>query len=523
MNKLYNFSHRFIMILSLIFTGIIGLCGFLGTCYSSDMHAQVVLTKWDSPLWNFFGIGLFLLGFSICLHFAEKNPSTAKKVLLTACALWILCITAILIVFSKSAPTSDPYTVYHIATQLAIGNTSVIHPTDSYLSYYPQQIGLVAFYEPLIRLWNSLSTGLHAYHFLKIIYAFLGVVIFYFQYLIVHSLFQNDRTDFIYILLSAANFPFIMYTSYLYGEIPSFAAVTIGIYCYLRMFNALSEENKRQAWIFSIPTLLFLTLSVMIRKNSLIIIIAVVLVSVFTWLKNKQHLLLIFALLCTICATNILPLCQSYYEHRAGNTLKTGVTATSYFAMGMQESPRANGWYNAFNFITYEEAGLDTELANEISRAAIRERLHYFAEHPVYACKFYLGKFLSQWIDGTYACREATVNTFGGRHPLFTELYEGRYSTLFVSYCNALQNIIYLGSFLFCLGYFRKKSDAKIVGLPLFLGLIAVFGGFLFHMLWEANSRYIFLYYMLMLPYAAAGISRALSFIMEKLKKNKTA
>ena len=37
-------------------------------------------------------------------------------------------------------------------------------------------------------------------------------------------------------------------------------------------------------------------------------------------------------------------------------------------------------------------------------------------------------------------------------------------------------------------------------------GLIAVLGGFLFHTIWEANSRYIFVYSLLLMPYCAAGI-----------------
>ena len=35
---------------------------------------------------------------------------------------------------------------------------------------------------------------------------------------------------------------------------------------------------------------------------------------------------------------------------------------------------------------------------------------------------------------------------------------------------------------------------------------IAVLGGFLFHTIWEANSRYIFVYSLLLMPYCAAGI-----------------
>lgn len=513
LEKLYNFSDRFIQVLSVIFSGILLLCGFLTTSYSINMETQLVLSKWDSPLRNIAEVTLFLLLTGLLMHAAKRNIAFAKKLLFATTSLWILGMGAILIVFSKTVPAADAYSVYEIASFLAKGDTSVIHSTNSYLSYYPQQIGLVSFLEPLIRLWNLLSLGLPAYHFLKIIYVFLGLLIFYFQYRTVHLLFQNDRTDCIFMILMGANLPFIMYTSFVYGEIPSFAALSIALYSFLRMLSALAETHNRLTAKYAILSLIFFTVSVALRKNSLIIIIAVVLVSCLLWCRHRRPLLLLFAALCAICAVSILPLIQKGYELRGGDTLRSGVTATSYFAMGMQESSRANGWYNGFNFNTYQYTGMDTELTNEISRAAILERLHYFKENPVYAVNFYLQKFLSQWTDGTYACRQATLATFGGRHSLFCELYDGKYSRAFIAYCNLFQNIIYLGLFICCVGIRKNKIEVKHSGLPCYLGLIGVFGGFLFHMLWEANSRYIFLYGMLMLPYASAGIEACLTTV----------
>ena len=124
--------------------------------------------------------------------------------------------------------------------------------------------------------------------------------------------------------------------------------------------------------------------------------------------------------------------------------------------------------------------------------------------------------------------------TFGGRSSFFTSLYEGDYSRILIAYCNLYQNIVYLGAFWFCLTFSRQKrsshgnalssehsntvsgrtlipdtppsSESAVSGLPVFLGLISVFGGLLFHMIWEANARYIFLYGLTLLPYTARGL-----------------
>lgn len=70
----------------------------------------------------------------------------------------ILLLGGMLIVFGRTVPAADALSVYNAAAEWILGNKDIIHPTFSYLSYYPQQIGLMAFLELLLRLWNL--TGL---------------------------------------------------------------------------------------------------------------------------------------------------------------------------------------------------------------------------------------------------------------------------------------------------------------------------------------------------------------------------
>lgn len=261
----------------------------------------------------------------------------------------------------------------------------------------------------------------------------------------------------------------------------------------------------------------------MFRKNSLIPIIAVLLVLLFESLRFGRSVrarlcLLGMAVCLAVTSVGILPLIQKCYEKKAGNTLSSGVTAMSYFAMGMQEASRGCGWYNGFNIDTYDAAGMDSALANEISRQAVWERLAYFRGHPGYAVDFYARKHLSQWADGTYASRQATLATYGGRSGFFQEVYDGSLSSAYIEWGNAWQDVLYLGTLVFCVSTVHRKrkntatapqgsdTDSLYLSLYLYVGLIAVLGGFLFHILWEANSRYIFLYSLLLMPYCAAGV-----------------
>ena len=577
--KIYQFCLHSVRLLMLLFTGMLLVCGFLLTCFSTNMETQEVLTKWDNPFLSFLGtilIGLIFLFFAaytsgkniaFSTHFATHHSRQRLLRLFVLC--WCVLWGILQILFSKTVPAADAYSVYDIAQSLAAGDTTVIHPTDSYLSYYPQQIGLAAFWEVLMRIWNLTPIDQHAYHFMKIIYILLGCVIILFQEKTVHILWQDERTDCLYLLLAGANCPFLMYTSFLYGEIPSFAAISIGFYLLFRLLT--DKTTPRNAWCLAAGSLIFLTLSVMLRKNSLIYIIAVVLVLLCTACiqQTKRTILLLLACAYLICALTILPGVQKLYEYRSGNTISSGVPATSYFAMGMQESSRANGWYNGFNFNTYQDTGMNRAATTAISREAIRERLSYFKEHPGYTVRFYAGKFLSQWMDGTYACRQATLATFGGRSPFFTSLYEGTYSKYLIAYCNIYQNILYLGAFWFCLTSLGRKRAAHSIAssygitsshdiklcheikshpghdsiasnpadepnsLPssaptsselfVFLGLIGVFGGFLFHMIWEGNSRYIFLYGLTLLPYTARGLQLLAATFSNTLHRRKSS
>ncbi len=505
-SKLYRLSCNFILLLSLVFTGLLFIAAFLFTCYADNMTTQQVLTKVDNPLLSAFGICIFI---SILFLFCKavcKQPAKYKKILLPVTFGWILLLGGLLILFGRTAPAADAWSVYSAAESLAIGDTSTIHPTESYLSYYPQQVGLVAFLELIIRLWNLLPIGLEAYHFIKCLYVVLTCIIVFYQYKIVHILWEDDRADCIYLILAATNLPLIMYSSFVYGEIPSFAALSIGLYYLISLLKNISSDilSGKQLALQAALSLVGLALSVMLRKNSLIIIIAVVLVVALEWCRSQKNLLLLYGILCITLSLTILPATQKFYELRADNKLQSGVPAMSYFAMGMQESSRGNGWYNGFNFNTYKESGMDTDKTIAISKEAIADRQACFKANPGYAGSFYFNKFLSQWADGTYASRQATLATLGPRHPVVEEFYTGRFTGAYINFCNIYQSIIYLGCFAGTFMLIYKRRTARLYS---WIGMIGTFGGFLFHMIWEANSRYIFLYGLLLLPYAARGLS----------------
>ena len=587
-NIIYRLGLNIVMLLTLLLSILLFTGSFLTTCYADNMETQQVLLRPDNPLWNLLELAGFGLLFCGCLYLYEKIGEKFRRGLLVFTLTFVFGLGILLILFGRTVPAADALSVYNAAAEWILGNTDIIHPTVSYLSYYPQQIGLMAFLELLLRIWNLTGLSVPAWHFIKLVYVCLLCGAIWFQYLSLQYLWPENYKNIscCYLVLVCCNLPMIMYSSFVYGEIPSFAALSVGWYLLLRLLGSSSPDSSyrdnvsrndapsvtaydyvprmlRQILFTGFGSILFLTLSVMLRKNSLIPIIAVLLVLLFEALRpgrnGKMRLgLLIMAVCLAVTSVGILPLVQKCYEKKAGNTLSSGVTAMSYLAMGMQEASRGCGWYNGFNIDTYDTAGMDTAIANEISRLAIDERLTYFREHPGYTADFYLHKHLSQWADGTYASRQATLATYGGRSAFFKEVYEGSLSGGYIEWCNAWQNVLYLGVLVFCIDSLKKRRKSKVVGhmadqtaghtagctadqhgadrhgadrhgadwhgadrhgadrhgadwhgadrLYIYVGLIAVLGGFLFHTFWEANSRYIFSYSLLLMPYCGAGV-----------------
>ena len=592
-NIIYRLGLNIVMLLTLLLSILLFTGSFLTTCYADNMETQQVLLRPDNPLWNLLELAGFGLLFCGCLYLYEKIGEKFRRGLLVFTLTFVFGLGILLILFGRTVPAADALSVYNAAAEWILGNTDIIHPTVSYLSYYPQQIGLMAFLELLLRIWNLTGLSVPAWHFIKLVYVCLLCGAIWFQYLSLQYLWPENYKNIscCYLVLVCCNLPMIMYSSFVYGEIPSFAALSVGWYLLLRLLGSVSPGGSspdssyrdnvsrndapsvtaydyvprmlRQILFTGFGSILFLTLSVMLRKNSLIPVIAVLLVLLFEALRpgrnGKMRLgLLIMAVCLAVTSVGILPLVQKCYEKKAGNTLSSGVTAMSYLAMGMQEASRGCGWYNGFNIDTYDTAGMDTAIANEISRLAIDERLTYFREHPGYTADFYLHKHLSQWADGTYASRQATLATYGGRSAFFKEVYEGSLSGGYIEWCNAWQNVLYLGVLVFCIDSLKKRRKSKVVGhmadqtaghtagctadqhgadrhgadrhgadwhgadrhgadrhgadwhgadrLYIYVGLIAVLGGFLFHTFWEANSRYIFSYSLLLMPYCGAGV-----------------
>jgi hypothetical protein len=205
---------------------------------------------------------------------------------------------------------------------------------------------------------------------------------------------------------------------------------------------------------------------------------------------------------------SVLP--KAILSARTGVTFQSDTPQSAWLVMGLQEGPRAAGWYNSYPWTIIATAGFNTQKADALISADIQERLERFARDPIYALHFFHAKLTTLWGETTY--ESLWVNSagkHGDNRAAFADVLLSspalpRYMDV---YANALYLAFALGLVMLAMRRIKHNDFAEDYGLLLLA--IAVFGGFLYHMLFEAKSQYLLPYLVMMVPVAAAGIARA--------------
>lgn len=116
---------------------------------------------------------------------------------------------------------------------------------------------------------------------------------------------------------------------------------------------------------------------------------------------------------------------------------------------------------------------------------------------------FFKEKLLVQWNDPTLTCFMENRSFMPEPDiPAIREIMsdEGKYYGMAVELMNQYQLLIYLGVLFYCISAFRCREPFYQL-----LPLIVVLGGCLFTLIWEAMARYVFPYFIYMVPLSAIG------------------
>ena len=387
-------------------------------------------------------------------------------------------------------PSGDQLNTTAAAYYHLNGNFSMLQK-GGYLGIYSQQKGLVFLYEILFKLFGDFCYDVAAlFHVLS------GVLTMVFGYLFLEDSSNRITYRILYCFCILFCTPYIILMPYAYGDIPSICCCAI-LFWTLRRYSLTFQKR------YVVIACLAATLALFTRMNSWIVLIAMA-IGLCLLALEKRRLQPVFACACIILSAVLsVELLDFSYEIRSGYEDTHGTPASLFLAMGMQDNEDGPGIYNRFNQASYESVDFNREAAAEIGWVELHNRLTYFKDNPGNAVTFFKTKVEMQWLEPLFETLISTYS-FSEEEPMpqwIDDVYHGKYHEPLFHLANSYQCVVYLAfaAFLLFLPWSRKDS-------LLYIPLIAVIGGFLFSIIWEAQCRYVLPYYLFMLVYVPIGL-----------------
>ena len=248
-------------------------------------------------------------------------------------------------------------------------------------------------------------------------------------------------------------------------------------------------------------SVVLIAFSVGLKMNCLIVLIAMAGTLIYdVLLKKHWKETLLYLVLIVIVPAGIHIGSNAFIQRITCMESQGGVPWNAWVAMGLQEGKKAAGSYNGYNLWIYKECGYDSQRAREEASENIRESLQKFKDNPRDALSFGVRKISGQWNNpdcGVLGTGEVVNRNLSW---IANSVQAGGLRIFLQWFLNIFQVWILSGAF--CYIVLRKdKTDYEWIFLLIFLG------GFMFHLFWEAGSRYAFPYYLMLIPYACIGLA----------------
>ena len=457
--------------------------------------------KWDHPLFLLLILALFFTA----LYVLWKRRWFDRASWLPYAALTFGGVFSLLVVLLvQGTAICDGQALSDIAVEFMQGNYRAFEQGE-YLYSYAFQIGMTALLEVIYRI-SGVENYL-AFQFLNVI----AIVVFLWMLgKITAELFEDERICRIEAMISMGMLPLFLFSTFVYGDVIGWAFGSGAIYCMIRFL-------KNDSWRRAVSAAFLLAVGMVIKSNISILLVAAVIAVILHVIYNHRYKLLALILFMVVLAKVFTGAVETGYVYRAGlSEYPAGIPKVAWVAMSMQETDEggyACGWYNSYNWAIYEQCDYDRQATTKACLDNLKQSLGKFAHEQKYALNFFYKKFTSQWNAPTF--QSMISNEWSTRHtdktaPLahYFIIERGR------DILYELMNIYHFFLF-FCTSAYFLMNHGKW-SLPKAYFALNIFGGFLFHMIWEAQSRYILGYFVLMLPLAACGCERLLTFIEKR-------
>ncbi len=455
-----------------------------------------------------------LYALSRAIFKSEDKQKNRKRLLIIQIAVSCF-IFALLILFvfkTKISPYWDQMEVFLDAQRFNAGNYEDMN--NMYLIMYPQQYGLIFFEGLLLKLVDH-------YRFLQCLNALFISLSIFFAGRTVLLVSDNEKAGFFATVLMGIFFPFFYYVSFVYGDV--FFAFSAILVAYLSI-----QYCKKKKAGFIIGALIVSCIALPVRQNALIFLVTACIFFVLCSLKEKKALHILIAVLFMALPLFTDAGIKKYYEMKSGYEIShEEIPKISWVVMGLQGDPyegKGVGYYNGYNYGSYLFHDSKKELAAAHSREELSMRLSEFRQNKKLAVDFFNYKALEQWSDPLFESAHMTAGD-GSEYNRIRLFYNSKVLGLLRFLMNYYQFFIYAFALVFTAkGAFAKTDEnSGRFEKNLYSSIFTIMftGGFLFSLIWEAKGRYVFPFFVMLIPVAAAGLKIALDLFTERIGKMK--
>ena len=492
-----------------VLCGILMAILFYNSMCASWINEQIwneLVTERSDNIWfNVLGI-LLGIALSWIVAMLVSKCATDKGMHVAAIVIGILCtaVSAYWVYAMQTGPEADQRDIVEYAKAYALGDTTSLLK-GGYVANYPQQLGLITFMRVLFLIFGQ--GNYKAYQYFNACMVFLIV---YSGYQIVRYLTgKHVKAEAIYLLFMILCVPMYGYAPFIYGEIASIALMLAATWTFLSIL-------RRFRWWKLVILAIFCGGMVQFRKNALICVIAFLVVLVVKFVRRPQRELGLTGAAVLAGVIGFQMVISAIYAPYMGEDAEP-IPTLLYVAMGTHYSPDIGaGWHDGYDLGMYRTCGFDPEIAKEAAKQDIREFLEKCKADPRQLFLFYDMKINSQWNAPMYQCIVMNSSFYDAPKKIAQQICFLGGDRYLESFMEIYQLLIYGGALLFLIWKCKKAERIENVVL-----MICVYGGFLFSVLWEAKTRYVFPYFMMMIPCAVAGIAESMTRLSSKIKRRK--
>ncbi len=496
-------KNKLINIIFLIINIIFILC--MSFIITSCVINNDILFKDFNILIIIIGVLIYFLIIFILYKLLKKINLSINKIFII-CMIIYLFFQLLTIIFLKVNPSWDFEAVFNIVSNSLNGETSI---ASSIYLYQFQNNVIYAYLLKFLLLPFAIfkiSNFLIPAMIINAIILDIGII---FIYKTIKLLF-NDQINKLFIILLFAFQPILLYVPIIYTDTMAFCFVAIILYLTIYLLSFENKDNRKISKDLIVSALLgiFFGIGMQVKFTIVILLIAFIIIILFKKGIKQSIKNISIILTCLLLVTIVIKVFINIrFDKETLN--QNQVPITHWIMMGLSNY----GNYNAEDYkLTFQSGDYNDKI--EFNKKETSKRLKdHINKHDL--IKFYTKKTAYLWNDGSYYLPE--LLRLAENKNIIHEfvLSDGKYFNIYIYYLQ-IKHMFMLITLLLIPILSKGEKDNKVIKNYL---LTAIIGYFLFFMIWEVSSRYLFHILPLLLITSFYSINLIIKKISSKLKR----